>query len=359
MRLISRKKIEAVSERLKRLGIDAAVFVNREPLVDSSIAYLTGFSGMLNGVLILRAGSMHLLTTQLDHERALDEASVDEVLRVGKKENAKDAIKPLLSGAKNIGVIKNGFTLGAMSKLGIAGSKLVDIEKTMREERAVKEAREIEAIKKSAAISNSGVRFLQGFIERGMRENEVAAGLERELKANGSERTPFDTIVTSGRRSCIVHPYPASSGGRIGNGLGLVDFGAVYHGYVTDVTVPFMVGKGTAKEVGMAETVLSTFDEVVKKIKDGASTEKVSGAYEGCLRKKGFQAKHSLGHGIGLDTHDSPSFTEAGGKLLKNMTLAVEPGVYMKGIGGCRLENDLLVTSSGCNILTKSKLIRI
>ncbi len=359
MRLISGKKIGSISERLKRAGIDAAVFVNREPLIDSNIAYLTGFSGMLNGVLVLRRGEMHMLTTQLDHDRALEEASADEVLLMGKKERARESVKPLLRGARKIGVIKSRFTLGAMGKLGIAGSRLVDIEDIMREERAVKEPREIEAIKKSAAISNRGVRFLRGFIEMGMKGNEVAAGLERELKARGSERTPFDTIVTSGSRSCIVHPYPASSTRRIGKGLGLVDFGAVYQGYVTDVTVPFLVGKGTEKENLMVEAVLSTFDEVVKKIRDGASAGAVSKAYEGCLRKKGFQAKHSLGHGIGLDTHDSPTFKECGGRLAKNMTLAVEPGAYTEGIGGCRLENDVLVTSSGCEILTKSKLIRI
>ncbi len=359
MRLISRGKIEALTEKLKRLDVDVAIFINREPLIDSNIVYLSGFSGMLNGVLILRQEGTHLLTTELDYDRAVDEASVDEIVKINGKNKAKDVISPLVSKARKIGVVKNRFTLGAMSKLKMPKSKLVDIERVMREERCIKESKEIQAIKKSAEISNLGVRFLQEFIKRGVPENDVAAELERELKARGSERTPFDIIVTSGKRSCIVHPYPASSKKKIDTGLGLVDFGSVYQGYVTDVTVPFLIGGGTRKENDIIGTVTSTFDEIVKRIKDGAGIGMVCKEYEKSLTNKGFQVKHSLGHGIGLDTHDSPSFTDSAGNLLENMTLAVEPGVYVKGIGGCRLENDILVKKSGCDILTKSKLIRI
>jgi Xaa-Pro aminopeptidase len=359
MRLISKGKIKAILEKLEQLKVDAAVFVNMEPLIDSNIAYLSGFSGMLNGILVLRKEGTHLLTTALDYERALEEASVDEVVKISGKERAKDAVKPLLSKARRIGVVKDRFTLGAMGKLKIPESKLVDIEKIMREERSVKEEKEIGAVKKSAWISNTGVKFLQDFIRKGVRENEVAAELERCLRASGSERTPFDIIVTSGYRSSIVHPYPSASSKKIGPGLGLVDFGAVYRGYVTDVTVPFLVGNGNKKTEKVVDTVMSAFDVIVKKIKDGVSAAKISKAYENSIKSGGFQVKHSLGHGIGLDTHDSPSFTEADSVLVKNMTLAVEPGAYVKGFGGCRIENDLIVKKSGCEMLTKSKLIRI
>jgi Xaa-Pro aminopeptidase len=361
MRLISGKKIQAILGRLKRLGVDAAVFVSQEPLVDSNIQYLSGFGGMLNGVLVLAKGRMHLLTTQLDYDRALEEAAVDDVCRIGPEEKARHAIKPLVSSARKIGIVKSRFTVAELSRLGLPLSKLVDIERAMREERAVKEEGEIEALKRSANISNRGIRFLREFIRPGVRENEISAGLESEIRSLGSERTPFDVIVTSGRRSSVVHPCPPATKRKVGRGLGLVDFGSVYRGYVTDVTVPFLSGSGLglARERRMAATATSTFDEIAGMIRPGVSIGSLSEAYEKGIKGNGFKVKHSLGHGIGLDTHDSPSLAKEAGRLATGMVIAVEPGVYERGIGGCRLENDVLVTKSGASILTKSKLIRI
>lgn len=359
MRLITSKKIEGILEKLARLDVQTALFVNSEPVIDSNIAYLSGFSGMLNGVLVLHRDGMHLLTTALDYERALEQASVDEIVKMTEKETLGKVLKRLLPKAKKIGIVKDRFTLGTCAKLKIPKPRLVDIEKIMSAERAIKEEKEIEAIEKSAGISNKGVKFLQDFIQKGVKENEVAAELGRELLARGSECSPFDIIVSSGHRSSFVHPYPSSSNKKIGPGLGLVDFGAVYHGYVTDVTVPFLVGYVTKKEEAIVETVFSTYDEILLKIKDGVDIKSIYSIYKDRLRMGGFKIKHSLGHGIGLETHESPALNGLGGKLLENMTLALEPGVYVKGVGGCRLENDLVVTPSGSDVMTKSKLIRI
>ena len=344
MRLISGKKIEAIIGRLKQQKVDAAVIINREPL---------------NGILVLTEEGTHLLTTQLDYDRAQEETVVDNVIRMSPKEKASHALKPIISKARKVGIIKSRFTIGHLAKLRIPPSKLVDIDKIMREERAVKETRELEAIMESARISNRGVRFLKGFIREGVRENEVSAELERELRSRGSERTPFDIIVTSGSRSSKIHPYPSSTKKKIGRGLGLVDFGSVYKGYVTDVTVPFLAGRGSYKEEMMARTVASVFSEIAGMIRPGVSIASVYKKYESLITSHGFEVKHSLGHGIGLDTHDSPSLIKDECKLAQGMALAVEPGVYKKGVGGCSLENDILVTKSGASIITKSKLIRI
>ncbi|MBN2330767.1 MAG: aminopeptidase P family protein [Candidatus Aenigmarchaeota archaeon] len=359
MRLISRKKVEAILGRLRQLEVDAAIFINSEPLIDTNIQYLSGFGGMLDGILVLTADGTHLLTTQLDYDRAQEESSVDVVSRMSPREKASRTIKPIVARSRKIGVIKNRFTIAHLAKLGIPASKLVDIDGIMRDERAIKEDKEIEALTKSARISNRGVRFLRGFLKKGVRENEVSAELDRELRTRGSERTPFDIIVTSGSRSFKVHSCPASTSKRIGRGLGLVDFGSVYRGYVTDVTVPFLAGRASAREEMLARTAVSVFGEVSGMIKPGASIDSVAKRYESLIKSNGFEVKHSLGHGIGLDTHDSPSLARGKGKLAAGMTLAIEPGVYKRGIGGCRLENDFLVTGSGACAMTKSKLIRI
>jgi Xaa-Pro aminopeptidase len=268
-------------------------------------------------------------------------------------------LKPIISKARKVGIIKSRFSIGHLSKLKIPQSKLVDIDRIMRDERAVKESKELDAIMESARISNRGVRFLRGFMREGVRENEVSAELEKELRKRGSERTPFDIIVTSGSRSSKIHPYPSSTRKKIGRGLGLVDFGSVYKGYVTDVTVPFLAGSGSYREEKMAKTVSSIFSEIAGMIRPGVSISAIFNEYERLIKSHGFDVKHSLGHGIGLDTHDSPSLIKDDCKLAKGMALAVEPGVYKKGVGGCRLENDIIVTKSGASIITKSKLIRI
>ena len=358
MRLISGKKIESILGRLKQ-KVDAAIFISSEPLAESNIQYLSGFGGMMNGILVLSEDGTHLLTTQLDFDRAQDEAVVDSVIRMSPKEKASETLKPIISKARKVGIIKSRLTVGNLARLKIPPSKLVDIDGIMRQERAVKEEKELDAIRESARISNRGVRFLKGFIREGVRENEVSAELEKELRRRGSERTPFDIIVTSGSRSSKIHPYPSSTKKKIGRGLGLVDFGSVYKGYVTDVTVPFLAGRGSAREEMMARTTSSIFSEMVGMMKPGVSIASLYKEYEGLIKGHGFDVKHLLGHGIGLDTHDSPSLIKDDCKLAQGMALAVEPGVYKRGVGGCRLENDIIVTGSGASIITKSKLIRI
>ncbi len=359
MRLVSRRKIDGIRERFMESGAEIAIFVNSGSVQDVNIPYLTGFFGMLDGALVFgQKSGMKLVTSELDYERAVRQASVDEIVKIREGETAKDVIRRLLAGSKRIGVVKNRLMLGVCEKLKLPKSRLVDIGKIMRDARAVKEQKELEAVKKSADICNRGVRFLENSIGNGVKGSDLSAELERELRSRGSERTPFDTIVSSGPDSSIIHPYPASGDSEIGKGLGLVDFGAVYKGYVTDVTVPFIIGKPSKREDDIIETVLYAYDQILKKVKEGVNTKSINSVYENCLKTHGFKIKHTPGHGIGLETHDCPSLG-SDVKLKERMTLALEPGVYVKGTGGCRLENDVVVKKKGCSILTKSKLIRI
>jgi len=357
MRLISKRKIKALAERIVQNGAEAALFVNDEPMQDMNIPYLSGFFGMLDGALIFDADSkLTLITTGLDYERAVEQSNVDEILKTTSSKPIEEIAKRVLKGRKKIGVVKSSLTLDICKRLGIPISRFVDIGSAMREERAVKEESEIEAIKKSASICNGGIRFLQDSIKKGVKENEVSSELEKELKALGSERSPFDIIVTSGPKSSFIHPYPSAGSKRLDNGLGIVDFGAVHKGYSTDVTVPFIVGTPSKKESSIIKAVLYSYDLILKRIREGATTRSMNFAYEKSVKSVGFQIKHSLGHGIGLEIHDAPTlcFNQ---KLKQNMVLAIEPGIYVKGVGGCRLENDVIVNKGGCTVITKSKLI--
>ena len=123
---------------------------------------------------------------------------------------------------------------------------------------------------------------------------------------------------------------------------------------------PFLIGRASVKQKSIMETVISTAKAVSESVKDGAGIEDVTNIYESGIKAKGFKVKHSLGHGIGLETHEGPSiFAESKGSFKSNMVFTIEPGVYQKGTGGCRIENDFIVKKNGCESITKSKLIKI
>jgi Xaa-Pro aminopeptidase len=359
MRLIGRKKIDEIRDRLTEKGLDAALFVNSEPVIDSNISYLSGFSGMLNGALILGAEDMRLVTTELDYDRAQTQAYVDEILRCGDSMHLYQSLKRQCGKYRKIGVVKNKFTVEMAERSGIRTNGLVDVSPVLERARMVKEPGEIEVIRKCADISNGGVQFLQGFLREGIRENEVAAELERNLKIRGSEYPPFETIVTSGGRSTFVHPSPPASDKSIGPGLGIVDFGAVFRGYSTDVTVPFAAGKPSERQRQMIDAVMSAWEAVIKRLKAGIKTKTLHDIYEKAIEDAGFGVKHSLGHSVGLDVHEYPSVSGTDTELKDGMVLAIEPGAYDRKSGGCRLENTIVVKKNGCELLTKSKLIRM
>jgi Xaa-Pro aminopeptidase len=359
MRVIGRKKLEEIREKIAEKGLDAALFVNDEPVIDSNIAYISGFSGMLKGFLIVSHDVTRLITMDLDYERAQEQAHVDDLFKCKHSLHLYQSLRSHCKGYRKVGVVKKKFTLEMAEKTGIRPSGCVDISSLMERARMVKEPKEIEIIRKSAGICNKGVKFLGGFLREGVRESEVAAELERNLKMMGSERPPFETIVSSGKRGMFVHPNPPASENTIRPGLGLVDFGATYRGYATDVTVPFVSGRTSERQDHMIQTIVSLWEDVRKKLRAGVKTKTLHEIYEKAVESSGFKVKHSLGHSLGLDVHEYPSVSGADVRLKKGMVLAIEPGVYDRKLGGCRLENTVMINGGGCEVLTKSKLIRM
>ncbi len=344
MRVIGRKKIGEIREKIAEKGLDAALFINSEPVLDSNIAYLSGFSGMLSGALIVDPESIRLITTGIDYDRAKEEASADEISKCKDSFHLFQNVKGHCESYRKVGVVKNKFTVEMAERTGMGPSRLADVRLLMERTRMVKGRKEIELIRKSADICNKGIKFLEGFIREGVKENEVAAELERQMKSMGSECPPFETIVTSGSRSFFIHPNPPASGMSIKQGPGLVDFGAVYRNYSTDVTVPFAAGKLNERQQEMAQVVTSLWDDIRKKIKPFVKTSTLHNMFEKMVQKSGFDVKHSLGHSLGLEVHEYPSVSGTETELKKGMVLAIEPGVYERGSGGCRLSHPFLFT---------------
>ncbi|MEM7826152.1 MAG: M24 family metallopeptidase [Candidatus Aenigmatarchaeota archaeon] len=236
----------------------------------------------------------------------------------------------------------------------------------------VKSKKEIKLIEKSAEISNSCIPLIESLLKKEkVTEKEIALAIKRKIYSQGA-KLAFLPLVACGKRAAKIHPKPRATNKLI-SGLGYVDFGASYKGYKTDVTVPFIKGEIGKKEKKIVETVVKAYKLALKSLKVGLPCFQLFEKVDNFLRKQGFFMQHSLGHGIGLKIHELPTIGIPKEKLKKlrklkklekikfqeNMVFTIEPAVYVKGLGGCRFENTILLTKTGPKILTNSKLIRV
>jgi Xaa-Pro aminopeptidase len=236
----------------------------------------------------------------------------------------------------------------------------------------IKTQKEIKLIKKSAEVSNSCLPLIKNLLKKDkITEKEVAKEIRRKIYSQGA-RLSFQTIVACGKRSAKIHPKPGATN-KVISGLGYVDFGASYKGYKTDVTVPFIKGKISRKEEKMVRTVLKAYNLAINSIDISLPCWKLHEKVDRFLKKRGFRMMHSLGHGLGLKIHELPTIGRPRKRLTKKrklrweklkkivfqegMVFTIEPAVYVKGVGGCRIENDVLVTRNGPKILTHAKFL--
>jgi len=370
MRIISNKKLEEFRKKLQEKKLDSALFLTSEPIDDVNIEYFTGFQQtrfFSFSCLLMTQKKLTLIVSPLTYDQAMKEADADEIINLGNYDHSlTKVLSEKLKKVKSVGISEDIFPYKLYKKF--KHLKFKDISDIILDIRSVKEPKEVERIKKSCQIADHGIKIIEENLSSKITEKDLALILEQELIRKGAEELSFPTIVSSGKRSAYIHPYPSFSDNKIQNGLGMVDFGVRYKGYCSDITVPFTLGKISSKQKKIVKTVEEAHYKAIENIKVGTPTWKVHESAENLIKKNGFKLKHSLGHGLGLELHDLPylspkpktkeglkSWKEV--KLKANMIFTVEPGVYEPGIGGCRLENDVLVTNKKPISLTKSRLI--
>lgn len=223
----------------------------------------------------------------------------------------------------------------------------------------IKTKREILLIKKAASISNSCIDVIKRSLAEDITERELARIVRREINHHGATLS-FETLVGSGYRSRMIHTKPHVADKKI-SGLGYIDFGARYKGYVSDVTVPFIKGKIGRKEKKVVDLVIKGYNLAVNSVKVGEPCWRLHEKVNNFFQKHGFRMQHSLGHGIGLKVHERPIIGKPRKKLNKkrrliwekikkitfkpNMIFTIEPAIYTKKFG-CRIENDFLLTKN-------------
>lgn len=226
----------------------------------------------------------------------------------------------------------------------------------VNEMRIIKDKSEIEIIKKAAQITDQCFYHILKYIKPGVTEWDIAIEIEYFYKKHGCQGTSFATIVASGAGSSMPHYKTGNKKIRSGEPV-LIDMGCVYNGYCSDITRTIFIGTIPDEISTIYSVVKDAQQKAVNAVKAGLTTNKLDSIARDFIAAKGYGALfgHSLGHGVGLDVHEMPAVKQNGAVALKNgMVITVEPGIYIPKEGGVRIEDMVLVTSNGHEILTGS-----
>jgi Xaa-Pro aminopeptidase len=317
--------------------------------------YFSGFSGSA-GMLLISKHSNKLLTDFRYTEQAAAQATQYEIVRYS------NIGKTLAEVIKELGVIQVGFegdfvTYDGHQELANNLQSINLIPVQLDALRMIKDEAEIVSIKKAVEIADNAFSKILSFIKPGMSEQEVALELEYYMRKFGAEKPAFDTIMASGKRGALPHGRASEKIIEIGD-LVTMDFGAVYKGYHSDITRTICMGKATTKQQDIYKIVLAAQLAGVQAVAPGKVGKEVDAISRNVIVNAGFGEffGHGLGHGLGLNIHEEPRLSPANihTVLMKNMVVTVEPGIYLPDWGGVRIEDTVLVSDEGCQILTAS-----
>jgi Xaa-Pro dipeptidase len=236
------------------------------------------------------------------------------------------------------------------------------VRKEAEELRAVKDEGEITVLRKGAAITNGIIALLEKNVRQGKIKTEADAArfIDTEARRQGCEGTGFETLAAGSGRSFAIHAFPACTNAPFGGeGFSILDFGIKYRGYTTDVTITFVRSPSPAQEK-IAGLVEKAYRLAFSMTKEGVRTRDLAAAVDGLFARSRKAMPHALGHGIGLEEHEAPALHNRDDNewVLRNgMIITLEPGLYDQVHGGCRLENDILITVEGAEPLTSAGIV--
>jgi len=321
-----------------------------------NVRYLTGFTGS-NGLLWLTPTSARLFTDPRYTTQAAAECSAAiSIVRKGPLLN-EAAARLKRAKPRKLGFEKSHLSYESYAKLIEElpkSTELVPLDGWVEEARRVKSASEIERIQESVVTNSLAFDRALRKVRPKMTESELAAEIDYQQRKLGAEGTAFSTIVAAGDHSALPHARPRAEA--IGlNRLLLLDMGAQQHGYMSDMTRTVVVGKATRRMRQLYQAVLEAQLEAIDAIRPGVLCAEIDRRARITLKRHGLDKQfiHSTGHGLGLEIHESPRLgrTETL-RLAPGMVITIEPGVYLPGEGGIRIEDTVLVTESGCDVLT-------
>jgi Xaa-Pro aminopeptidase len=235
------------------------------------------------------------------------------------------------------------------------GIELVPLENVLTNVRKVKDDHEIDLIRKSVAVAEEAFEAVRSEIKAGITENHLAGLLVFELRSRGASDSSFPVIVAAGANSSLPHYRPSEALVQRDQPL-LIDWGALHKGYCSDLTRTLLIGRVNPKIKQIYKVVYDAQQAAIKFLRPGVTTLQADRVARDVIEKAGYGKHfgHGLGHGIGREIHELPTMRKTGGEeeLRPGMIVTVEPGVYLPGEGGVRIEDDVLITHSGCEVLS-------
>ncbi len=380
-----RQRRQRLAAWLAEQGLAAAVLADFEGLRNAGLRYFTGHP-MDALLLIHRTGQALLVAWDLTMaERRAQVERLEPYTRYGR--SLPRAIRELLSapgylrgeGASRPRVELSGvlpFPLVSELEENLPGVQLVcrdsgGLEDFVAGLRAVKDAGELEALREAGRLTDQLIREVESRLAAGWRpsETELALFLEGLARERGAEGMAFETLAAGPGRSFAIHAFPPYTAAAFGaRGFSILDFGVCWEGYRSDVTLTVVRGPLSPLQVRMREAVLAAYARAVPQVRPGADPPEIGADIDRFLAEAGLPMPHGLGHGLGLEAHEAPSLRlrQPGAAdaqppvlLQPGMVLTIEPGSYDPEAGGLRLENDLLVTATGHELLTHARLIQL
>jgi len=356
------KRLESARRLLNRHRLGALLVFGVELIHMENARYFSGFSGSDASLLITRKKAFFFTDGRYISQSAAQVRDMERVIYADKHGAIAEAIRS--SGVKRVGFEDEVVSVASFNRLaaGCSGVTFVPLGDEVNALRYQKSAREIKALKKVISLSEKALREIMGKIRPGMRENRVAAMLNARMLELGAQDLAFDTIVASGPRGALPHGIAAAR--RIKSGdLVTIDWGAKLDGYHSDQTVTFGVGKLDGWQREIYSVVYSAQRAGIKACLAGAKEAEVDGVARRIIGDAGYGKyfTHGTGHGVGLAVHEGPRLSSRSkGILHAGDVVTVEPGIYLPGKGGVRLEDMVLVTEDKPRVLTTvSKKLKI
>jgi Xaa-Pro aminopeptidase len=321
-----------------------------------NVRYLSGFTGS-NGSLLITADRALLFTDPRYQVQAPRESDCE--VKIANGPLAKEIAKWLARlGVKSLGFEENRIAFREYEQLrALRRVRLKPVSEAVEQLRAVKSAAEIATIKAAVRLNSAALAQALRHFKHSATEIDLAAEIEYRMRRLGADGPSFETIVASGERTALPHARPSDRPIQ-NHQLLLVDMGATVAGYASDMTRTHAVGKLSTKARRMYRAVLESQLAAIDAVKAGVSCARVDQAARDVLRGYGLEKLfiHSTGHGLGLEIHERPRVgRKERTKLEPGMAITIEPGVYEEGLGGVRIEDTVVVTAAGCDVLTPTR----
>ena len=374
------------ADRIARLRNDLRV-VSLDALVIThlpNLRYVTGFAGTAGAAIVTPArctlvvdfryvtaarevlaglpqGLIDLHIVELTYDQALI-----DVLGLSGIPDPSRAVRVGVEGA-SMTVNRFNTLAAALVKHGSGGEEasamkgnvtLVPTDKTIEARRAVKDASEIATLREAARRLSMVAREVPAFVRGGRSELAIAADIDSAIRAAGFERPAFETIVAAGANSARPHARPGPRTLAAGDGV-VLDFGGIYDGYCVDLTRTLHIGVPGPELRRLAGAVREAHAAAIAAVRPGARPSEIDAAARDVLARHGLAEAfgHGTGHGLGLEVHEDPRISKLPGALpddpvVAGMVFTIEPGAYVGGLGGVRIEDDVLVVEGGCDVLT-------